>query len=119
MSLKVCARCGELKPMEQFYHRPRPSSYCRPCTRAYVLAWRQRFPGRREAHAAVATALKNGELQRQTTCEHCGIVERMLAHHEDYARPLDVTWLCDHCHAMRHVALRKAARAAQEAVRPT
>jgi hypothetical protein len=30
---------------------------------------------------------------------------KVHAHHEDYSRPLDVTWLCQKCHVQRHVEL--------------
>lgn len=32
----------------------------------------------------------------------------MLAHHEDYSKPLDVMWLCDQCHALRHFELKRS-----------
>jgi hypothetical protein len=30
------------------------------------------------------------------------------AHHDDYARPLDVTWLCRRHHQQRHAEMRRA-----------
>ena len=33
---KVCARCHETKPVDEFYHyKGRPISYCRPCNKEY------------------------------------------------------------------------------------
>lgn len=34
-------------------------------------------------------------------CEKCG-AEKVEKHHQDYARPLDVVWLCRPCHMQAH-----------------
>lgn len=106
--MKVCARCATAKPPEGFYtlRNGRLTSYCRVCSRRYTLDWRIRFPGRRLAHRRVETALKYGELIRPNICEHCREATYTVAHHEDYRKPLEVVWLCDVCHAKRHVELR-------------
>ena len=50
---------------------------------------------RRQACERVRQALLKGVLVRPRACERCGReTERLQAHHDDYARPLDVTWLC-------------------------
>jgi hypothetical protein len=58
-----------------------------------------------QAYWAVEAALKKGEMQRES-CADCGyhIAE---AHHEDYSKPLEVTWLCRKCHAELHKQYRK------------
>jgi hypothetical protein len=63
-------------------------------------AWRREDPRRQRAHNAVTRAIKKGLLVRVPCCR-CG-VERSLAHHEDYDKPLDVIWLCQPCHKQRH-----------------
>jgi transposase-like protein len=35
-------------------------------------------------------------------CSNCGSDRAIGAHHDDYARPLDVEWLCQRCHGLRH-----------------
>jgi ribosomal protein S27AE len=45
-------------------------------------------------------AIKEGGLVRQP-CEVCG-AERVDAHHDDYARPLDIRWLCRSHHRQHH-----------------
>jgi ribosomal protein S27AE len=55
---------------------------------------------RRYAHRTVLNALNNGVLERKG-CEQCGH-SKAIAHHEDYAEPLDVIWLCRKCHGYRH-----------------
>lgn len=53
------------------------------------------------AHAAVTKALKCGDLERKP-CEVCGSVINVHAHHDDYAKPLDVKWLCPIHHKQEH-----------------
>ena len=48
--------------------------------------------------------LSRGKLQRGP-CEDCGVTHEdqpVRMHHEDYSKPLEVTWLCDWCHQARH-----------------
>jgi len=50
------------------------------------------------AATRVYEAIKRGLLTRPLSCEACGAVRRITAAHADYARPLDVRWLCWPCH---------------------
>ena len=54
---------------------------------------------RKSAHDKVYNAIRTGKLNKQP-CEICG--ENAHAHHEDYAKPLEVNWLCRSHHAERH-----------------
>ena len=68
--------------------------------------------GRRRARSIVRNSLRSGRVLKPTTCERCETATRDLeAHHDDYAQPLDVTWLCVPCHNIVHPHGRKAARA--------
>lgn len=58
------------------------------------------------ARGAVRRALKRGDLTR-LPCEQCGATDNVEAHHDDYARPLEVRWLCRRHHIDEH--LREAA----------
>lgn len=53
-------------------------------------------------------ALKEGVITRPSICSKCleGNKRRIIGHHEDYANPLDVLWLCDKCHQLRHIEIR-------------
>ncbi len=58
------------------------------------------FKKKRNARCAVHRAIERGELERQL-CEVCK--QRMgEAHHMDYDKPLEVSWLCRKCHAKSH-----------------
>lgn len=52
------------------------------------------------ARDSIPYALKSGKLIRQP-CFVCGC-EKVDAHHADYDRPLDVTWLCRRHHRQLH-----------------
>ncbi len=60
-------------------------------------------PYKRRARAVTNAAIRSGELVRQTACQDCGWESgRIHVHHKDYAKPLDVEWLCAICHSRRH-----------------
>jgi hypothetical protein len=52
------------------------------------------------ARAKMKHAIKRGRLVR-LPCEVCGDA-KSHGHHEDYAKPLDVVWLCQKHHMERH-----------------
>jgi transposase-like protein len=60
----------------------------------------QREPEKFKARQAVRNAIKAGVLVKMP-CEACGH-EPTEAHHSDYSRPLEVTWLCTKCHRAAH-----------------
>lgn len=54
-------------------------------------------------------AIQSGKIARKSVCEACGTAgtfadgrTAIQAHHADYNRPLDVTWLCQKCHHKWH-----------------
>ena len=84
-------------------------------SREYGRQWRARNPNYRgpsygriyfrptkeasRAHTAVETELRSGRWTRPTECERCGRGGRMIeAAHHDYAKLLEVEWLCRNCH---------------------
>lgn len=66
------------------------------------IAHDRRFPEKKAARKEVHKAILRGALKKQP-CVDCGI-SKAQAHHEDYSKPLDVTWLCAVCHGKRHYA---------------
>ena len=61
---------------------------------------RKANPQKTRARDAVAKAMRDGRLTRKP-CEVCGC-DQSEAHHEDYAKPLNVVWLCRTHHMQRH-----------------
>lgn len=68
--------------------------------------WREKNKHKSVAHWAVKDAIASGELIRTNTCERCGVIPppgrdgrtSIHAHHADYSKPLEVSWLCAFCH---------------------
>ena len=67
-------------------------------------------PETRSAHQAVRQAVETGVLTRPDACEECGRECRPQAHHDDYAKPLDVAWLCVRCHQRLHANEQRSTR---------
>ena len=120
MTEKICPRCGE---------RPRVvlstgfvKAYCKDCDREYNYAKRKEKKFRQylvnynkdkyqndpeyrfkyRARQTTAEAIRKGILVRPHQCQRCGCSGPVQAHHHDYAKPLDVEWLCFDCHNMVH-----------------
>lgn len=63
-------------------------------------------PARREAHQAIRKAVESGVLVRPTACPECHLPRRVGFHHTDSYSKADFfvgEWLCDRCHAKRHL----------------
>ena len=64
-------------------------------------------PEKRAAHVAANNALRDGRIVK-LPCAFCGASDNLEAHHHDYSKPLDVTWLCRPCHRRFHALERMA-----------
>ncbi len=134
---KQCTKCGEVLPLDSF-HRAAGGAHgrrstCKSCDRTYARDHYHRHPEkkaqyrrddyqrrkakgigksdeRKQRHAdyqGVYTAVKRGELVK-APCVICGSTARIHGHHDNYARPLDVVWLCPLHHQERHRAMGAA-----------
>jgi protein-arginine kinase activator protein McsA len=96
---------------------------CGVCARNSMRLWKQRNKARNmehqlkyqknnieknKAHDAVAKALIRGDLVKPLDCERCNRKKRLHAHHPNYTKRLEVSWLCADCHKFVHKALRTA-----------
>lgn len=93
--------------------------YCRECRAAYNREWRKTHPMSPEqrrkdtTRSYTHTYVKRGKLAKATACEWCKSPEKIEAHHSDYSKPLEVTWLCRACHRLHHRKEKGAARIEQ------
>lgn len=111
--VRHCAKCGP-KPLSDFArHGKGWQRYCRDCHRAYYQTWDQRrkraLLGQREsptlrwARHLVRTAIRSGVLAKGLCCEADETCSRRIdGHHDDYAMPLEVRWLCRSHHIRHH-----------------
>jgi len=61
----------------------------------------QRCPEKYKARVTLNNAVRDGKISKPSTCA-CGRSGRIEAHHEDYSKPLEVSWLCVPCHKQAH-----------------
>jgi hypothetical protein len=55
-----------------------------------------------KARIALQNAVRDGIIQKPTGCWECKRKMKILGHHFDYDRPLDVCWMCYECHSRLH-----------------
>lgn len=96
---------------------------CRPCERtrtyrfiaskrgqAYVKKYNHQNKRKQSARRKLRYAVRTGKIQRPTTCFHGCVDTKLHAHHHDYTKPLEVTWLCPKHHAALHYPSRSKPR---------
>mgnify|MGYP000961258813 CR=1 FL=1 len=106
MSLFTCSKCGAGHSRFRSRLGAQPASYCAACHAKHM---RETRPSHGElnpdqkmkanARAYANTYQRRGLLKPQP-CEACGGVAQK--HHDDYAKPLEVRWLCAACHMTLH-----------------
>lgn len=61
--------------------------------------WRANNQEKTRTHSAVLQAMRTKAIMKPTDCECCGKQGVTLdGHHDDYAKPLEIRWLCRQCH---------------------
>lgn len=97
--MKRCSGCGGPRDREG-------QRLCRSCFAAYMREWRKTHPlteeqrKRDNARSYANVYLRRGKIKREP-CKDCGGPGEHM-HHEDYDKPLGITWLCKGCHRARH-----------------
>jgi ribosomal protein S27AE len=67
------------------------------------INWMNKHPIQRAANIIVGNAVKNKKLFKPKSCSKCGNeTDRLEGHHDDYAFPMSVRWLCSKCHYAWH-----------------
>ena len=62
--------------------------------------YQKKNPEKKKAHSRFYERIRHGKLARER-CLFCW-THLAEAHHEDYSKPLEVTWLCRRCHNFLH-----------------
>lgn len=128
--MKKCFKCENVKPLSEFYKHAQMAdghlNKCKECAKkdstghrnenlekirsydrargnrqpeGYLKEWREKYPNKYKAHTAINNAIRGGRMKR-LNCEICGAEGH--AHHDDYAYPLTVRWLCPAHHHQWH-----------------
>lgn len=130
--MKQCFKCKESKPLSDFYkHKQMADGHlnkCKQCakvdvknnrgsnieyyreydrirgsrqTTEYQRQYRARFPNKYKAQRIVGRAIRAKTLHPEP-CVVCGTEESVVAHHNDYLKPLNVVWMCQAHHVQWH-----------------
>ena len=105
----------EQKPYGRAYHRTHRAAILTRKREHYQenkAQYRQRDRAiygteQQRARRALKDAVRRGVIIKPDRCENCRTMQqpnRLHGHHDDYARPLNVHWLCSFCHSALHVA---------------
>jgi len=114
-----CKSCAKAKAYQRRHYdkeaRERILAYDRARgnrqPREYQIQHRAKKPAENKARAAVGNAVRDGRLKKAEACQHCHTKEkRLVGHHEDYRKPLEVIWLCDSCHRKLHAMYETVGR---------
>ena len=64
--------------------------------------WKDSNIVKRSANVIVGNAVRDGRLIKPDYCEKCHNPAPLHGHHDDYALPLAIRWLCPGCHSKWH-----------------
>lgn len=70
--------------------------------RIHHKKYRTENPVKLAAHRAIKYGVEDGSIIKPMACSVCDKKTRIEGHHCDYAKPLDVIWLCRQCHKDWH-----------------
>jgi hypothetical protein len=132
--MKTCFKCSVEKELDKFYKHPQMAdgrvNKCKECNKkdvtenradkvehyraydrergnrqavGYLKEYREKYPAKHKATSMVNNAIRDGKLFREP-CSVCGSDENPHAHHDDYAKPLNIRWMCAAHHKQWHVA---------------
>jgi len=73
--------------------------------RKHRKIYQKRYRERYLAHKKLQYAIKAGKIKKQPCCI-CGDPNAQ-GHHNDYSKPLDVIWYCDHHHKEHHNIIKE------------
>ena len=123
--LNICKECVKARVTKHRYNNlekirkydlERSHSEKRKELRKAITKRRRKEVGYQKAHDSLERNVKNGTIVKPMQCQCCGKKARLEAHHMDYARELDVIWLCVSCHRQYHLGKTERADKVREKV---
>lgn len=93
---RIRDQTSERKLMKEMYVKGKGKEIANACKRRYI----EKNSKVRRVHVITGNAIRNGVIKKKP-CKYCGSVN-VQAHHSDYDKPLDVTWLCPTHHQQWH-----------------
>lgn len=117
--IKLCRVCYDAKReayKKSLAYKQRRSRYYREWYRkngrkrasdygSVILIWANNHPEAIKAGNAVRKAIRDGVLSRPDNCSLCRRQSRVIGHHQNYDKMLDVAWVCASCHRKIHNSL--------------
>lgn len=95
------ARSNQPHRIEAKALREKTESYKRSALRS-KMKWQEQNLIKKAASTIVGNAVRDGRISKPSNCSICGASGRIHGHHDDYAFPLVVRWLCSKCHMAWH-----------------
>ncbi len=69
----------------------------------YHKDYNKKYPHRLNAVSLISYHVEQGNIKPPKYCVRCSLKpKRIMAHHHNYAYPLDVDWVCGKCHRRIH-----------------
>lgn len=130
--MKKCNSCNKEKSLSEFYkHKQMKDGLlgkCKSCVKSrvakhrienidsireydrkrggrqdptYLKEWREKYPKKYKAHNMINNHKRDGNIYEEP-CFVCGSL-KVVAHHDDYDKPLNVRWMCQAHHKQWHV----------------
>jgi hypothetical protein len=90
---------GRIKSREDYQKTPEGRAAANKARRKYT----ESNLIKRAASLLINNYVRNGKITKPTACSECNVSNvRIHGHHNDYAKPLEVRWLCSKCHCKWH-----------------
>jgi len=71
-----------------------------------IIKKRKQYASKNKAKVKAALMvnyeIRKGRIKRPSECSNCNKPCKPDAHHDDYNKPLEVSWLCRRCHLIHH-----------------
>jgi len=101
---------GEIKIVDSLDGKANPFHYAQNKEKFREIIYRsiRKHREKHNARAKLKYALKSGRMKKPDVCEMCNCRNKIHGHHEDYAKPLEVMWLCTACHGLVHRMKKQA-----------